>query len=143
MSIGFAIIVGVLIWVPSMFILGGSSLGPAIQGAELLVAGAPVAFIGGLSLWRAGQSGNTAVAAWVVALAPLLAIAGLITSSIASRLIFGAAYHASKDLLGALVSAIAWAAVAVLWHFVDRRPGDSPSIATPEQVKILRRPGRW
>lgn len=119
MNIAFAVLVGLVLWLPTIVALSGGSLGASMGGTDLLPVWSPVVFVTVPAFVRSiDNRPNTAL--WYVALAPLLMICGFIGGQVLRQVLFKDNYSPSNDRLCHLLATLPWlllgAMNAVLAH---------------------------
>lgn len=109
-------IVGIVLWIPTLLLLS-LARGPLMNGWEALAGIAPVLalLIPGLSSRSAGGAG-TALVAWSIALAPVLAAAGMIAQFLVSVAISGKIENEFHNRLSCALSIACCIAVGLLIH---------------------------
>jgi hypothetical protein len=116
-----AIVVGVLIWLPSLFLLSGAGISRGPSGWEFLSALCPVGAIGIPALVRASQNQNTNRIFWLIALGPLLVLVGACTAFAFEELVVGDGYNRNRAQIGALVNIAAWGGIGLIIHLLRSR----------------------
>ena len=116
-----AVIVGAIIWLPVYLLLGGvRGLGPGVAGWQLLASLFPVGAIAVPALVRASKNPDTTLFLWLLALSPLLAIAGALSQYAFEKLLYGNIYHPKGAMHGALISVGFWIIIGtVVYLFYD------------------------
>ena len=115
-SSGPLLVVGLILWVPTLLLSGFNGMGPWFSGMEIVGAMGPVlamAIPGVVSISRGGAGASLG---WAVALAPILLVVGSISSFALNRSVFGGSHQPLAEKFGPILCLSLWMVVGWLAH---------------------------
>ena len=111
----FVFIVGFVVWAPTI-LLGMLSPAPRFTGTGFIGALSPLVFLGISAVAREAKGGSLIALMWIVALAPLLMVAGMLLTSLIRHAVFSSAYSPTDELWSSALASLVWVAIGAIQY---------------------------